>query len=211
MTNTTTIYIVRHGQTEWNVEHRLQGHQDSPLTELGVQQAEWLGESIQNERIDVIYTSSSPRASRTAEIIRGARQIEIIENDRLKELNLGIWEGKRQEEVKQLYPEQFQYFWEDPEKFAVEGSETFQEVAKRAVEQLLELIRLYRNKSMLIVTHTVVVKLLMAYFEERAMEKLWDLPYIHPTCLCKIEMEEDEVKIVLHGDISHMKELPNGG
>ncbi|WJH36612.1 histidine phosphatase family protein [Paenibacillus sp. CC-CFT747] len=61
-TNGTTVYLVRHGQTQWNVEHRLQGHQDSPLTEWGIQQAEWLGEALHGERIDRIYTSPSRKS-----------------------------------------------------------------------------------------------------------------------------------------------------
>lgn len=208
MNNKTTIYLVRHGQTEWNVEHKLQGHQDSPLTELGIKQAQWLGESIQNESIDIIYSSSSLRARKTAELIRDIREIEIIESEDLREINLGIWEGKRQEEVKKLHPEQFQYFWTDPEKFHVESSETFQDVLKRAINNLHQIISTYQGKSILIVTHTVVVKLLMAYFEDRILKDIWNPPYIHPACLCKIELEMHKSNIILHGDISHYKEDP---
>ncbi|MGM1045864.1 MAG: histidine phosphatase family protein [Bacillota bacterium] len=190
------------------MEHKLQGHQDSPLTDLGVKQAQWLGESIQNEQIDIIYSSSSRRAERTAELIRGLREIEIIENDDLKEINLGVWEGKRQEEVKELYPEQFHYFWQDPEKFNVQSSETFQDVSTRAIKQLHQIIDKNQGKSILIVTHTVVVKLLMAYFEDRPIKDIWNPPYIHPACLCKIEFEKNKTNIILHGDISHFKEDP---
>lgn len=207
--NKTVIYLVRHGQTEWNVEHRLQGHQDSPLTELGIKQAEWLGESIQNEQIDMIYSSSSLRARRTAEIIRGIRDIDIIDSHELKEIHLGIWEGKAMAEVKELDPEQFDHFWNDPDKFKVQGSETFQEVSDRAINKLRQIISENQGKSVLIVTHTVVVKLIMAYFEERPMKEIWSPPYIHPACLCKVEIETDKPKIVLHGDITHYKEEPD--
>ncbi|MFD2882332.1 histidine phosphatase family protein [Paenibacillus rhizoplanae] len=57
---TTTVYITRHGQTEWNVQKRMQGHQDSPLTPLGVQQAEWLSKSLLDVHLDAVYASSSP-------------------------------------------------------------------------------------------------------------------------------------------------------
>lgn len=208
MSDKTIIYLVRHGQTEWNVEHKLQGHQDSPLTELGIKQAQWLGESLQNEQIDVIYSSSSLRALRTAELIRDKREIEIIESNDLREINLGIWEGKTQVQVKGLYPEQFHYFWNDPEKFNVQNSETFMNVSKRAINKLLQIISNHQGKSLLIVSHTVVVKLIMAYFEGRLMEDIWNPPYIHPACLCKVGLEMDKPEIILHGDIRHYKEEP---
>lgn len=208
MKNKTTIFLVRHGQTEWNVLHKLQGHQDSPLTELGIKQAQWLGESLQNEPIDVIYSSSSPRARKTAEIIKGTREIDMIESDDLKEIHLGVWEGKRQDEVKGLYPDQFQNFWNDPAKFQVQHSETFQDVTNRALHQLHEIINMNQGRAILMVTHTVVVKLLMAYFENRPMKDIWNPPYIYPACLCKIELELNQSKILLHGDISHYKESP---
>ncbi|MEF2244625.1 histidine phosphatase family protein [Paenibacillus sp. IITD108] len=206
MNEKTTVYIVRHGQTEWNIEHRLQGHQDSPLTELGVNQAKWLGDSLENAVIDVIYSSSSQRTMKTADLIRNHRDIPIYKSDELKEINLGIWEGRKQEEVKLSHPQQFDYFWNDPELFRVERSETFLQVANRAVHKLNEIIAQHTGKHILIVTHTVVVKVLMAFFEDRPMKQLWELPYIHPTCLSKIVIEEDKAEIVLHGDISHFKE-----
>jgi phosphoserine phosphatase len=72
--------------------------------------------------------------------------------------------------------------------------------------KLNEILREYTGKSVLIVTHTVVLKVLMAYFEGRPLDKIWNPPYIHPACLCKVEVVDDQIHIVLHGDISHYKE-----
>ncbi|MEK8127673.1 histidine phosphatase family protein [Paenibacillus filicis] len=206
MKDTTTLYLVRHGQTEWNVEHRMQGHQDSPLTELGIRQANWLGDALQNERIDTVFSSTSRRAVRTAELIRGARELPVQESDEFREINLGIWEGRTQAEVKELFPVQFDQFWSDPEAFQVEGSETFRQVRERAAAKLDEILQAHPGRSILLVTHTVVVKLLMAYFENRPMNELWNLPYIHPACLCKIEVRNGIPEIILHGDIGHYRE-----
>lgn len=200
---TTTVYLTRHGQTEWNVQQRMQGHQDSPLTPLGVQQAEWLGKGLQEVHLDAVYASSSPRTLRTAEIILGERKIPVTACDEFKELCMGSWEGCESPALKLAEPEQFRYFWEDPEKFGVEGSETFAQVQERALNRLQEIISTHEGQTVLIVTHTVVIKVLMAYFEARPMNKLWELPYIHPTCLCRIDIKEGVPEIVLHGDISH--------
>lgn len=200
---TTTVYITRHGQTEWNVQKRMQGHQDSALTPLGVQQAQWLSRGLLHVELDAVYASSSPRALRTAELIRGDRDLPLTACDEFKEIGMGIWEGRDSGELQLRYPEQHRHFWGNPDQFSVEGSETFAAVQERALGKLREIIDLHAGGAVLIVTHTVVIKVLMAYFEGRAMNKLWDLPYIHPTCLCRIDITDGVPEIVLHGDISH--------
>lgn len=205
MKETTTIYITRHGQTEWNIQKRFQGHRDSPLTELGMKQAECLGESLQQQQIDRIFTSSSGRAIKTAEIVKGQRDIPIEVSEAFKEINLGVWEGLTQDEAKIHSTLQFDNFWNDSGAFQVENSETFQQVSERAVQEVKRILQNYKGKSILIVTHTAVIKVIMAYFEQRAMKDIWNPPYIHPTCLCKIEMNDESSTIVLHGDMSHYK------
>ncbi|WP_020618655.1 histidine phosphatase family protein [Paenibacillus daejeonensis] len=210
-TEKTQIYLVRHGQTEWNVEHRFQGHQDSPLTQLGLQQAGWLAEAMRDKQIDAIYSSSSTRALRTAEIIRDMRSLPIHARDGLMEMNLGVWEGGIQKEVESTYPEQYEAFWKDPEHFQIEDAERFEEVQARASAVLDEVLTAHRGQSVLIVTHTVVLKLLMARFEQRPLRDLWQLPYIYPACLCLIEGDEPNHTIVLHADTSHYQEKPVEG
>jgi len=211
MTATTTIYLTRHGQTEWNVQHRMQGHMDSALTALGLQQAEWLSRGMRDTHLDVVYTSPSPRALRTAEIIIGERNIPLETADEFKEICMGVWEGCDSAVLEGEYIDQYRCFWEDPDQFKVEGSETFMEVRSRALKKLEELLIKHKGESILIVTHTVVIKLLMGYFEGRAMTKLWDLPYIHPTCLSKIDFKDGTPEIMLHGDISHYDEMNSAG
>jgi probable phosphoglycerate mutase len=202
----TILYFVRHGQTEGNEQGRWQGHLDSPLTDLGVKQAEWLGEALSNETIDCIYTSSSPRAKRTAELIRGSRDIPLFESDELKEIHLGEWEGRSQEEIRQTDPVRLHHFLNDPEKFQAPGGESYADVFHRTVAYISTIIDLHAGQSVLVVAHTVVVKVLMNYFARRALKELWNSPYIHPASLSKIEWENGEARILLHGDISHYKD-----
>lgn len=133
----------------------------------------------------------------------GEREIPLTAYDEFREINLGIWEGREAGELEEQYPEQHQLFWGDPALFSIQGGETFAAVQKRALGKLRELIDRHEGGTILIATHTVVVKVLMAYFEGRSMEKLWDLPYIHPTCLCRIDITNGVPEIVLHGDTSH--------
>ncbi|WJH36613.1 histidine phosphatase family protein [Paenibacillus sp. CC-CFT747] len=154
-------------------------------------------------------TGSTPaqagRARRTAEIIKGAREVDIVDTPDLKEIHMGVWEGLTQDEAKELYPDPFRDFWENPEKFKVPGCETFRNVSDRALNRLRLIVEEDQGKALLLVAHIVVVKVLMAYFERRPLNEIWNPPYIHPASLCKVEIEGDISRILLHGDTSHYK------
>ena len=94
-----TVYLTRHGQTVWNLDKRLQGSGNSDLTDHGVEQAEQLKKRVDGLKLDVIYTSPLERARKTANIIRGNRNIEIIEVDAFKEISFGEYEGHTEEEL----------------------------------------------------------------------------------------------------------------
>lgn len=176
-----TLYIVRHGQTEWNVQKRMQGHQDSALTLLGEQQAQWLGNTLDSVNFDCIYTSPSTRAVRTAEIIDGKAKTPIIKTDLLKEINLGKWEGQKQEDIKKQDPEQFDAFWETPHLFQANSGESLTDVQDRVLPKIKDIIDHHKGTDILIVTHTVVVKIVMAYFENRAFRYLE--PPLYSSCM----------------------------
>jgi len=93
------IYLTRHGETQWNIEKRLQGWKDSELTEKGVNNALKLGERLLNIEFNSIYTSPSQRAYQTAKYVSLGREISIYTDGNLKELNFGDWEGQKQEEI----------------------------------------------------------------------------------------------------------------
>ncbi|MGO4546680.1 histidine phosphatase family protein [Paenibacillus sp. 2TAB23] len=199
----TRLYLTRHGETEWNVVHRMQGELDSPLTELGVRQAESLKVVLDKVDIDMIYSSPSPRAMRTAEILRGAREIPLTASESLMEMRFGIWEGQVHSEVQAHYPKQWDRFWNNPEEFAIANSETYTQVQTRALNLLNDIIRKHSSKSLLIVTHTIVIKLLMAHFQGTDMKHLWKSTEIEPASLSRVDISGQTAKIVMHGDISH--------
>ncbi|MDJ0039414.1 2,3-diphosphoglycerate-dependent phosphoglycerate mutase GpmB [Pantoea allii] len=93
------VYLVRHGETVWNAERRIQGHSDSPLTEKGEQQARQVGERIKNAGITHIISSDLGRTRRTAEIIADACGCDITFDPRLRELNMGVLEKRLLDEL----------------------------------------------------------------------------------------------------------------
>ncbi|MGM0411415.1 MAG: histidine phosphatase family protein [Bacillota bacterium] len=199
------IYLTRHGETEWNLENRMQGWKESQLTKSGERQAKWLSDRLADINFEAIYSSPLGRALETAKIICSDRKTEIKINENLKEMSFGNWEGKTSSEIKSNYLDEYNRFWEEPHLFKGKSGETFKEVKNRVLPLIKEIISNYKN-DILIVTHTVIIKILMAYFEERELSNLWDPPFIHQTCLNLIEVTEDNTKIILHGDTSHYKE-----
>ena len=198
------LYIVRHGQTEWNLEKRMQGQKDSPLTELGREQADKLRHSLENIKWDAIYSSSSQRALTTANIIRSNQEIPIILRDELQEMSFGDWEGKLLKDIAESEPQKNEDFWMSPDLYVASSGEDFFDVEKRVTKEIKKIVERHSAGNILLVTHTVIVKLLMAYFEKRPLEALWNPPYIQPTALCRVEIENEQVNILLHGDTSHL-------
>lgn len=120
------LYITRHGQTEWNIENRLQGWRDSNLTEKGIEDAVNLSERLKDVDFTHIYTSTQKRAIETAKILRRKRDIKIIELDELKEIGFGEWEGIEKEELHTIFVQRGTALnicevKEDNIKFIVEG------------------------------------------------------------------------------------------
>jgi broad specificity phosphatase PhoE len=201
----TNLYITRHGQTEWNVQGRLQGHLDSSLTELGITQAEQLANSLADVGFNVIYSSPSLRTVRTAEIIRGQRPIEIKVDDKLREINMGSWEGMELSEVKLQFPHEHEAFWNTPELYVPSnGGETFQDVYERVVPCIEKIIADNESKTIMIVTHTVTLKCIMSYFENRHLKQLWNPPFVHPTSLSHVVIDDGKVTIKKYGDMAHI-------
>ncbi|UKS28981.1 histidine phosphatase family protein [Paenibacillus sp. HWE-109] len=199
----TKLYLIRHGETLWNVERRMQGHLDSPLSALGEQQAAWLSQALSDIEFDVVCASSSGRTRQTAEIIKGSRDLQIHVSDDWKEMNLGAWEGRISAEIEELEPDNFHAFWHAPQLYKSAHGESYEDLRDRVIPALTQLINEHAGKTIALISHTVTLKMMMAYLERRTLAELWNPPYFHPTCLSIVEFIDQEPNIRLHGDTSH--------
>ncbi len=211
MTATTTLYLTRHGETVWNVEGRFQGRLDSPLTEHGVEQATRLRDALRPVPLDALYTSSSPRAWTTAEILSQGRHLPITALDDLREIALGEWEGQLTSELERRFPTQYAAFWQTPHLYTpANGGESFAALQRRVAAVLDRLLARHAGQTILAVTHAAALKALLAHIEPRPLEHLWEPPFIHPTALCKVVIADGRAAIKLCGDISHYHEAEGG-
>ncbi len=103
----TELVLVRHGETDWNAEHRFQGHADPPLNDRGRAQAHALADELRGTPFDAAYTSPLRRAAETAEILAVELQLPVRPVEALREIDVGEWQGLTRAEVRERYPDGF--------------------------------------------------------------------------------------------------------
>jgi broad specificity phosphatase PhoE len=102
----TRILLVRHGETDWNLTRRLQGHSDRPLNETGREQARSLAAELAEEELEAVYSSDLSRAQETAHIVAEARGLDVTALPELRERHFGSWEGLTDDEIHERFPEE---------------------------------------------------------------------------------------------------------
>lgn len=145
---TTTFYVVRHSQTDWNLEKKIQGHSDIPLNEAGKQEAQLLAETIRDISFSICFTLDLKRAYETALILtcNHPMKIPIIVDSRLRERNCGIWEGAPYADFYAAAPNG----WHD-----IESNE---EMQSRSIQCLTEIAEAHPGKHILLVTHGGIMR-----------------------------------------------------
>lgn len=198
----TTIYLTRHGETEWNLARRLQGQLDSPLTDKGKLQAEWLRDRLKDVEFNAIYSSSSNRALDTAHIVKGHREMPIEKREELREIMMGKWEGQKVKVIEKEDPTNFFNFWNKPELFVTDSGEDFDAVIERTYK-ILEEIKANHTGNVLVVSHGIVLKSLLCAVAKKPLSELWEGPFMKQTSLTILEAREDGFEIITAGDTSH--------
>lgn len=153
-----SILITRHGQTDWNAEHKVQGKADINLNETGKKQAEETREKLLSENIDLIICSPLNRAKQTANIINQGRNIQIIYDDRISERDFGEFEGKHTEDF------DYNSFWSYKRNIKYERAENIRDFFNRIYSFLDDIIQTYPDKNILLVAHGGVCIPVNCYF-----------------------------------------------
>jgi len=170
-----TLILVRHGQTDWNKEDRIQGQSDIPLNKEGKRQAEKVARQLSGKKIDAIYTSKLKRAYQTAHIIARAHHLKVVKDERLNEITQGDWEGLTLSEARKRYPVLFEKWLTTPLQTKPPGGESVKSVKKRVIDVLNEIKGRHPSQTVVIVAHEVVNALIKSVCEGIGLEHIWDL------------------------------------
>lgn len=202
----TTLYLVRHGETEWNALGKFQGCKDIALSPQGINQAKYVSDRLKG-KFDYIYSSPLKRAYKTASIIgmQGGFKIEIL-ND-LREINFGDWEGMTVKEIKDNFPSEFEIWRSDISEAPLCGGDlSIKNAAIRAKNAILDTVKKHKGKRIVMVAHGGIIKAgLIGIFG-------WNMTMYHRialgnTSICQINFNEKmQPTIVTLNDTTHLPE-----
>jgi probable phosphoglycerate mutase len=202
----TELILIRHGETEWNSQNRLQGHRDSALSREGLRQADALAARLSSVRFHALYSSDLGRALETARRIAARTGHAVVADTRLRERGLGILEGLTREEAGARHPEVFErYSNGGPDYVVPEGESTGQRLA-HAVECLRELGRRHRGERVVAVTHGGVLSLLFRHS--------LGIPHETPRAFSvlnagwnQFDDHDGTLRLVTWGDVTHLNDV----
>jgi probable phosphoglycerate mutase len=153
----TTLIVIRHGETAWNREKRMQGTTDTPLSDVGREQARALGRRLASHAFAALYTSDLSRAWDTARAIAELTGREAVTDPRLQERRFGIFEGLTAEEIVARYPEEHARFASRDPDYAVPGGESARSFTERCIGCLAEIAGRHPGGEVVVVTHGLVL------------------------------------------------------
>jgi broad specificity phosphatase PhoE len=185
----TTIFLARHGESDWNVEKRFQGHSDRPLTERGREQAHALADLVGSEKIDAVYTSPLSRARETAEIVAARAGLEAVALPELREVDTGSWSGLSRADVEARFPEGFARWrsggsgWED--------GESYEEMAERVIGALRKIAEDHPDGRVLVISHGGPIRAIHAAAEGLAIKDYRRLKPVEPNARLSAVAVED--------------------
>jgi broad specificity phosphatase PhoE len=203
---TTSIYLVRHGQTAWNKEEIFRGRSDIPLNETGLKEAELAGEYLRKKEIHVIYSSPLSRALQTAQKIGQFHNLEVRPLDGMIDMSFGGWEGKSLEEVREKDKERYQLWIEEPHRVKFPGGESLEEVRIRSMAALEEVIQKHPGKTLVLVSHRVINKVLICGILGIDNSHFWQIGQ-DTTAINLIQSKNGRYILSLLNETCHLKPL----
>ncbi len=159
----TKILIIRHGETEWNAERRIQGHRDVPLNERGIRQAERAAAALAGEALAAVYSSDLLRATQTADALAAPRGLVVHPDAGLREAAFGAWEGLDEKQIRARYPEEYRLWRGNSLLHRPPGGEGIPEVQARAGAVYDRILSQHAGQSVAIVSHGGPIKALVLY------------------------------------------------
>ncbi|MDM8558008.1 histidine phosphatase family protein [Candidatus Parabeggiatoa sp. HSG14] len=166
----TKIFLIRHGETVWNVERIIQGHLDSPLTEKGITQIEALANHLKSQKFDALYSSDLGRAYQTAKCISKTTGLSIVTDKRLRERNLGIFQGIAKKVLKTKFPEESRFYEANDANYVIPEGESIKQLSKRCITYFEELLQKHAGQHILVTTHNGVLVTLLKHTMQLPLE-----------------------------------------
>ncbi len=201
-----SLYIVRHGETEWNQEDRIQGRYNSSLTEKGRKYARLLGERLKTVEFAGVISSPSERALETTELILESRGLLYQRDEWIMEMDMGPWQGLTKTEIREQFPDEYDCFMTSPHLYQNGEAETFIDMYKRAEDFLARLKNRKLTGNILVVSHGLFIKALFLVIKGIPINDFWTEPTVDGTSLSVVKVVHGEMEFMLEGDMGHVSD-----
>ena len=200
----TRIYLVRHGETDWNSGGKFQGHSDIPLSGKGREQAIRLAKRLKDVDIHGIYSSDLCRARETAEIVAKPHQLTVQTMTDLREINFGGWEGLTYQEITEKFGESYSCWCENPLMTRIPSGESLQDVVDRCSKAMQNLILQHPGETLLVVAHGGVIRTIVGTSLGINMNLYWKLKVDHVSLSILEYHGLDKAILELYNETCHM-------
>ncbi len=200
---TTTLVLIRHGETEWNREGRIQGHLDSALTPEGIAQAQACAQRLQSESFDHVFASDLERVRQTANILTAAMNLPIHHEPALRERCYGIGEGRTFAELDAMHPTMYASLRSTDPDFTVEGGESRRQFHARITGIMRQIAGQHAGKRILVVTHGGVLAVIYRWLSKLpiATSHKVEIPNV---AYNRVAVNDDEWSLEVWADSSHL-------
>lgn len=202
----TRVYLIRHAQAEGNIYRRAQGFYPSPITAKGHRQIAALAERFRHEHIDALYSSDLLRAATTAGAITKYHDLPLQLEPRLREVDLGPWEDRPFGDLAYRYPDMMRAFNDDPDRWIVDGAETFPHLRERIRSVICEIAARHDGQTVACVSHGMAIRSLLSDIMGLASHEIHRMPHGDNTAVALLEVENGSIRIVFYNDASHLPE-----
>ena len=203
----TKLYLIRHGQSAGNAEGRFGGHSPTPLSELGLQQAELTAKILSKEKISAIYSSDLLRAVQTAEPLAKLLDLPIIKTDAFRERNIGVLEGLTFDESKQKHPKDYYALINRDIHHVITKGESYRHLLRRTTSALREIFSVHRGEKVVIFSHTGAICYMTLHLLGAINRKTQNTPWL-VTSNCGINRFEirgsNNVRVLAINDTRHL-------
>lgn len=201
----TTVYLVRHAEAEGNISRVFQGHTDCGITEKGKAQLEHLKERFKDIHLDAVYSSPLKRTLATADAVNFYHQLPIIKNEGLIEINGGLFEGQKWEELPTLFPKEYELWQHHHYQFEIENGESMHSVYDRMKKTVLSIVSENKDRSIAIVSHGCALRNFLCFANGISFEELDNTDWCENTGVSKVLFDEDLTPTVEYqNDASHL-------
>lgn len=196
------LFLIRHAESVWNRDGVVQGFRDCELSDLGREQAHRLAQRLAAEQFDAVYSSTATRAVETARIALGDK-VSVVPVGDIREINLGVWEGRRAADLKRELPEATDLWFRAPSKVHIEGAERLGAFRRRVVRAIDSIVERHPNETVAVFTHGGVICIYLTGMLGLRLDDMWRF-MAHNGSVTKLIYPAGRPRIEMLNDVSHL-------